>query len=273
MRLMERSIRIFVTAGLLAASAPLAAQRGEAPVITHLPAEVIALACAPTLLFETASPSLLITGGQDSFTRHAYAPGDLITINGGSDNGIEVGQEYFVRRVQPARDARVSRANPASVRTAGWVRVYAVDKTMSLVTVANACGDTLNVGDYLEPYVEPQVPVADANPPKPQRENYGHIMLGADRRTIFAQDDFFVIDRGSDHGVTLGERVTIYRDKRKLEQANKSSENRLPKGVVPEFLYDLGEAVVVEVKPEMSTLKVTLSRDAMLTGDYVALRK
>jgi len=272
MRLMERSIHIFVTAGLLAASAPLAAQRGEAPVMTHLPADVIALACAPTIAFETPSPSLLITGGQDSFTRHAYGPGDLITINGGSDNGVEVGQEYFVRRMQPGRAARVSRANPAAIQTPGWVRVYAVDKRMSLVIVTHAC-DTLDVGDYLEPYVEPQIPVADANPPKPQRENYGHIMLGADRRTIFGQGDFFVIDRGSDHGITLGERVIIYRDKRKLEEANKSSQNLFPKGIVPEFLYDLGEAVVVDVKPEMSTLKVTLSRDAMLTGDYVALRK
>ena len=272
MRLMERSTRIFLTAGLLAASAPLAAQRGEAPVMTHLPADVIALACAPTIVFEPPSPSLLITGGQDSFTRHAYGPGDLITINGGSDNGVEVGQEYFVRRMQPGRAARVSRANPAGVQTSGWVRVYAVDKRMSLVIVTHAC-DTLDVGDYLEPYVEPQVPIADANPPKPQRENYGHIMLGADRRTVFGQGDFFVIDRGSDHGITLGERVIIYRDKRKLEEANKSSENLLPKGIVPEFLYDLGEAVVVDVKPEMSTLKVTLSRDAMLAGDYVALRK
>ena len=272
MRLMERSIRIFVTAGLLTASTSLVAQRGPAPVMTHLSAEVIALACAPTLSYESPSPSLLVTGGQDSFTRQAYGPGDLITINGGSDNGIEVGQEYFVRRVQLGRDARVSRANPASIRTAGWVRVYAVDKTMSLVTVTNAC-DTLNVGDSLEPYVEPQVPVADANPPKPQRENYGHIMLGSDRRTIFAQNDFFVIDRGADHGVTLGEQVIIYRDKRKLEQAYKPAENDLPKGIVPEFLYELGEAVVVDVKPEMSTLKVTLARDAMLAGDYVALRK
>jgi hypothetical protein len=272
MRFTERSIRIFVTTGLLAASAPLAAQRGAAPVTTHLPADVIALACAPTLLFEKPSPSLLITGGQDSFTRHAYGPGDLITINGGSDNGVEVGQEYFVRRMQPGRASRVSRANPAALQTTGWVRVYAVDKRMSLVIVTHAC-DTLDIGDYLEPYVEPQVSIADANPPKPQRENYGHIMLGADRRTIFAQGDFFVIDRGSDHGITLGERVIIYRDKRKLEEANKSSESLLPKGIVPEFLYDLGEAVVVDVKPEMSTLRVTLARDAMLAGDYVALRK
>jgi hypothetical protein len=187
------------------------------------------------------------------------------------DNGIEVGQEYFVRRTQPAR-APISRANPAAVRTAGWVRVYAVDKTMSLVTVSHAC-DTLDVGDYLEPFVLPQVPVADVNPPKPQHENYGHVMLGTDRRTVFAKDDFFVVDRGSDHGVTVGERVIIYRDKRHLETANKSSENVLPKNIVPEFLYELGEAVVVDVKPEMSTLKATLARDAILAGDYVALRK
>jgi len=271
MRFIGRSTRIFVTAGLVAATAPLAAQRGPAPSRTLLPADVIALACAPTLVFTPPSPSLLVTGGQDSFTHHSYGPGDLITINGGTDNGIEVGQEYFVRRVQPAR-APVSRMNPASVRTAGWVRVYAVDRTMSLVTVSHAC-DTLDVGDYLEPYVVPHVPLADANPPKPQHENYGHIMLGTDRRMAFAKDDFFVIDRGSDHGVTIGERVIIYRDKRRTEQANKSSENLLPKGIVPEFLYELGEAVVVDVKPEMSTLKATVARDALLAGDFVALRK
>jgi len=116
--------------------------------------------------------------------------------------------------------------------------------------------------------VLPRIPVADANPPRPQRENYGHVMLGTDRRTVFSKDDFFVIDRGSDHGVTLGERVIIYRNKREVEKRNKSSETMFPKDIVPEFLYEMGEAVVVEVKPEISTL-----RDAFQTGDLVALRK
>ena len=117
MTLIERSTRIFVTAGLLAASAPLAAQRGPSPVMTHLPAEVIALACAPTLVFETPSPSLLITGGQESFTHYAYGPGDLITINGGTDNGVEVGQEYFVRRVQPVGEYVCRPAKPGGGKT------------------------------------------------------------------------------------------------------------------------------------------------------------
>ena len=42
---------------------------------------------------------------------------------------------------------------------------------------------------------------------------------------------------------------------------------------MPEFLYDLGEAVVVDVKPEVATVKVLEARDAMLSGDYIALRK
>ena len=39
------------------------------------------------------------------------------------------------------------------------------------------------------------------------------------------------------------------------------------------FLYDLGEAVAVEVTPDSSTLQVTVSRDAIQSGDLVALRK
>jgi hypothetical protein len=269
MNFLGRSTRIFVI-GLMAA-APLSAQQRLSPGMSHLPEDVLSMACAPTLAFEAPSPSLLITGGVDSFLRHSYGPGDLITINAGTDNGIEVGQEYFVRRVQQGRSG-ISRANPATVKTSGWVRVYAVDKTMSLVSVSHTC-DILNVGDYLEPFVLPRIPVADANPPRPQRENYGHVMLGTDRRTVFSKDDFFVIDRGSDHGVTLGERVIIYRDKRQVEKANKSSENVFPKNIVPEFLYELGEAVVIEVKPEISTLKATRARDAFQTGDLVALRK
>src|SRR5215813_7580122 len=207
MSLIGRSTQIFTLAGLVAASAPLFAQLGPAPVMTHLPREVIELACAPNLVYEAPMASLIVTGGQDSFTRYTYGPGDLITINGGMQNGIEVGQEYYVRRPQSGR-GDVSRSNPATIRTVGWVRVYAVDETMSLVTVSHAC-DTINVGDYLEPFSVPQVPVADANPAKPQRGNYSRVMVGTDRRTSFGTGDFFLMDHGSDHGITVCDRVIV----------------------------------------------------------------
>ena len=265
---------VSVTTALLVAATPLAAQHGPAPVMTHLPAEVIAQACAPGLTFEQPMRALLITGGQDASTRHMFRPGDLITINGGSDNGIEVGQEYYVRMVQGENGGGISRMTPATIRTAGWVRVYAVDKKMSLVTVSHACDTPIEIGEYLEPFTVPIPPIADANPSQPQRENYGHILVGSDRRTMFAKNDFFTIDRGSDHGVTLGARYVIYRDKRRTETAKLPITTELPAAIItPEFLFELGDAVVVDVKPESSTLLATTSRSAFLSGDYAAIRK
>jgi hypothetical protein len=127
---------------------------------------------------------------------------------------------------------------------------------MSLATITHAC-DTVNVDDFLEPFLLPQVPAAAAERLPAQRENYGRILVGNDRRRAFGRGDYFIVDRGSDHGVTQGARFVIYKDKR--ADGN--------------FLFEAGEAVAVDVKPESSTLQVTVSRDALLAGDYVALRK
>jgi hypothetical protein len=232
------------------------AQKGPAPAFVHIDPEVLALTCAPKLAYEMPSRALRVTGGQDSFEHRAYAPGDLITINGGTDHGIEVGQEYFVRRVQIEGDRTVSRAAPGAIRTNGWIRVYAVDDEMSLATITYAC-DTVEVGDYLEPFALPTVPTPLAGDARPQKSNYGKILGGGDRRKAFGKGDFFIVDRGSDHGVQVGSRFVVYHDK-KLEG---------------NFLFEVGEAFAVDVRPDNSTLQVTLSRDAMIEGDYVALRK
>jgi len=98
-------------------------------------------------------------------------------------------------------------------------------------------------------------------------------MLGTDRRTIFATNDYFLINRGSADGVAAGTRVMIFRDKRKAEAARRTAENPLPKDIVPEFLYEVGEAVAVDVKADTSTVRALSVHDAVLAGDYVALRK
>jgi hypothetical protein len=59
-----------------------------------------------------------------------------------------------------------------------------------------------------------------------------------------------------------------------METLDLSAIKDLPDTVTtPEFLYEMGEAVVVDVKPEVSTVKVLFARDAFLSGDFVALRK
>jgi hypothetical protein len=246
-----------VTSALLTAlTATAAAQRGPAPTKTNLPADVLSVACSPKVAYELPDRSLRITGGQDATRRGVWGPGDLLTMNAGTDHGIEVGQQYWVRRVQVENTQKVTRATPASIATAGWIKVWAVDKQMSLATVVHAC-DTIELNDYLEPFVMPTVTKPTAEIFKPQRDNYARIMFGTDLRRSFGKGDFFIIDRGSDHGLARGDRFVVYRDKLLFEN----------------FLYSLGDAVAVEVNPETSTLQVLVSRDAFLEGDYVAVRK
>jgi hypothetical protein len=59
------------------------------------------------------------------------------------------------------------------------------------------------------------------------------------------------------HGVTPGMRFVVYRDKKMPEN----------------FLFELGEAVAIEVREEDATLQVLVSRDAFMAGDYVAMRR
>jgi len=242
--------------GAVLLASPAVAQKGPAPSFTSLTPDVIGLGCAPVMAVAPPVKALRITGGQDTGHRRIFGQGDLITINAGTNGNMEVGREYFVRRPIAERGMKPSASKPAVIQTVGWVRVYAVDDDMSLVTVTHGC-DTIEVGDYLEPFATPAVPMASANRNKPDRNNYGHVMLGSDRRTSFGKGDYMVVDRGSSHDVTPGMQFVLYRN------------TKLPEN----FLYDLGEAVAVDVRDDTATLLITVSRDAVQTGDFVAMRK
>jgi len=253
-------MRLTRTAALFAAlvpfAAPAAAQTGPAWAATHIPTEVLGQACAPFAVSEIPAVPLRVTGGQSIEVRASAAPGELITINAGRANGMQVGQEFFVRRVLKDRDQVVSRATPGTVQTAGWIRLYAIDEEMSLATIVHAC-DAVLVGDYLEPFALPVVVPRGEKKGKPERDNYGRVLPGKDRRRTYATGDFIVIDRGRDHGIAPGSQFVIYHDKK--EAGN--------------FLYEVGEAVAVEVRDNSATLNVTLSRTAVSADDYVSMRK
>jgi hypothetical protein len=92
---------------------------------------------------------------------------------------------------------------------------------------------------------------------KPERDNYGRVLPGRDRRRVYGAGDFIVIDRGKDHGIAPGSQFVIYQDKN--QPGN--------------FLYEIAEAVAVDVRDTSSTLTVTATRHAVTVNDYVSMRK
>lgn len=242
----------------LAAPAVVLAQRPPEIATTHVDAAVLAQVCAPVVAspVTVTATALTITGGQDTQVRESYTQGDFVTLNAGRNQGIQIGQEFFVRRLQRTRGTPTGPQPPRNIRTTGWIKVYAVDDDMSLATISHAC-DSIEIDDYLEAFAVRTVPAATAQRGTPERDTYARVMPGADRRRVFGKGDYVLVNRGSSEGVTPGTRFVFYRDKRQPGS----------------FLYEIGEATAVDVKADTATLHVTLSRDAINEGDYVAQRQ
>ena len=89
----------------------------------------------------------------------------------------------------------------------------------------------------------------------------GNAPSGGNYGRSFGKGDYFVLNRGSDQGVKPGARFVVFRNKHELGVQQPDN-----------FLYELGEAIAVDVRKDASTLQVTLSRDAFTEGDLVAMR-
>lgn len=233
-----------------------AAGAGSAQSDAPMSPLAMAVACAPPPTYDAAPDGALhILGAQDPVPRRLYSNRDLLIIGGGTTAGVELGQEFFIRRANSMGGGRTPRGS----RTLGWLRVVAVNETTAIALVTHACGGIV-VDDYLEPFAAPVVSAdfeKDVTPGQPDFSNLGHILLGNEERQAVGNGDFVLVDWGEAQGLTAGSRFAIFRD---------LGVNGLP-------LTGVGEGVVVSTSHAMALIRITRARDAVYAGDYVALRK
>ena len=105
--------------------------------------------------------ALRIIGSQDPTPRALFGDRDLLVIGGGSSAGVQLGQQFFIRRTitgvrqQDATRARHERsARCASSRSTTPPRSRVVD---------HICGGIV-AADHLEPFVEPPAATAETSP-------------------------------------------------------------------------------------------------------------
>jgi hypothetical protein len=216
-----------------------------------------AAACAPQVASPVPVPddALRLIGVQDSVGRALFGNGDLVIVGGGTARGVQLGQQFFVRRATRERGI----FGPRALNTAGRIRVVAVNESTTIALVEVAC-DGLLAGDFLEPYVEPVLPL-DVNrvdtTGQPDFSAPGRILFGDNERSTGAVGDFMVTDVGAQEGAVPGLRFAIYRDV----------------GTPGAPLASVGEAVVISAAPETSVVRLTLTRDAIYTGDLLMRRR
>jgi hypothetical protein len=141
------------------------------------------------------------------------------------------------------------------VHTAGWVTIVGADSFAALARIDHAC-DGFIKGDYLEPFTASSMPSTVAAPGDTTFDDMGRLLFGNDGRRSFANGDIIVINRGSQHGVTAGARLGVYRDV-------KSGGPLVP----------VGQAIVLTVGADTATVIADRVRDSLSAGDWVGMQK
>jgi hypothetical protein len=219
----------------------------------------MAVGCAP-LPNEAFAPlqAPRITGSQDVVQRGTFGTPELLVVNAGTTQGVQVNQQFFVRRVFRTAATHMDK-HAHMVQTAGWVRIVAANENMSIAIPDHACGD-IREGDYLEPFTAPQLPEGNiftaVTTGEQDFKNYSHILYAALERLSAGTGDFIVIDHGEDRNIAIGSHFAIWRD--------------LQVSGVP--LTAVGEATAVIVSPSRTVLLITRTRDAVFKSDIAVPR-
>ena len=248
-------VRVFRAVVIVAALGAVPASAQIAAPLTPVQA---ALICGPQPEVKPpAANALTVRGAQDSRPRGMFSQRDLLVIDGGTGAGVQLGQEFFVRR--GLRFGMPYGMTPKHASTVAWIRIVAVNETTAIASVQHVC-DAILRDDYLEPFVMPQAPAGvdrDDSTGELDFTMLSRVLGGAESRDNGAAGDLMLMDRGSDQGVAPGARFAVYRD--------------VHVGGIP--LAAIGEAVVMTTASTTSVVRLTRTRDAVQTGDYLVPRK
>jgi hypothetical protein len=245
-------MRNTIIATLLLMTAATAGAQQAPPLAKDVPTDQ---RCGAEVALVVPASAMKIAGGHEP-AKQLFSPGDAVVINAGSAQGVMPGQRFVVRRVIEDRFAHPTLGEATrSVHTAGWITVVEVQGDVAIAKITEAC-DGINQGDYLEPLVVPPPP-ADLIGGEPDFTHPARLVLGDERRQMGGAGSLLVMDRGTDHGVRVGQRLTLFRQ---------TLDGKGP-------IAKIGDAVIVTTHPETSLIRIIASNDAVYVGDLVAIHR
>lgn len=251
-----RMLSFAATALAVASVVPTAAQApaSRPAAALSIPLEQL---CGPRAELTRPAMKIRVAAGRER-VKTSYGPSEQIILNAGASQGIRAGQRYLVRRVVEDQFtvAAIGSEKSFSIHTSGWITIVDVQPETSLAVIAEAC-DAVYIDDYVEPFVIP--PPAPAPPvvTQPDFDRPARVILGDERRQLGGEGTIMVMDRGADHGLRIGQPLTVFR-----QTMNGKGPNA-----------PLGDALVIEVHAETSLIRIIRSREAIEVGDLVAIHR
>ena len=177
-----------------------------------------------------------------------YTTGAQINVDGGTLNGLEVGQNLVVRHHFRVRG--LAGTDMTGEHSAGLLQIAAVTERSSIAVVIYAC-DELRTGDFLASF-SPE-PIRPAEPRGiPDYDGAARILFADESQILGAPRRLMVIDRGSALGIRVGQRLTLFRRRG---------------GRSPNIV---GDAIVVAIRIDSATIRIERVNDTISSGDLAA---
>lgn len=219
------------------------------PVLVPVPEHDQVSVCGPARA-ESVVPSLgTIRSRRVDETKVLFATGDELLIDGGSLNGIEVGQNFVVRRRYPTALRYGRNLIVMGEHSSGLLQIVAVDEHEATAVVVYACDEMMR-GDYLARF-EPEPPRQPEPAGRPAFDRAAKILFADAGQPLGVTGRMMVLDRGSREDVKPGQRLTLFRRSRFG-------------GGKP---FVVGAAIVVAVRANSSTIRVEQATDVIFFGD------
>lgn len=254
----EETVEVFAQRPPEPDPVPLAPPPVVEPSLRPIAAYDLSAVCGPSLLTESArnTPAIAsLIGARRDFYRRLYTKGEGLVVDGGAAAGLKEGDNFVVRRRFKAVLPRVDEKQTLEgEHSAGLVQIVSVRGDSADAVVVYAC-DAFTPGDYLAPFV-PTVLSATNPRGKPDYDRVGTILFADEGQQLGSPRRLMVTNMGQNQGAQPGQRLTVFRPKRALR---------------PDV--EIGEAVVVSVAPDSSTIRIEHANDGVWFGDRVALQR
>jgi hypothetical protein len=219
------------------------------PVLVAVPDHDPAAVCGPAEADGPVPAFGTIRSRQDEKTQGFFSAGDELLVEGGSQSGLNIGQNFIVRRRYQTTLTTRKGVIVEGEHSSGLLQIVSVEPQSSTAVVVYAC-DEMMAGDYLVPFTPDPIRAMDPVG-MPAFDNAARILFADAGQMVGAPRRMMVIDRGTEHGLLPGQRLTLFR---------RSRFNGAKPAVV-------GEGVVVAARKNSATVRVEQATDVIFFGD------
>jgi len=288
--------------GILVAAAGASAQGNQPgqvvsstqPAGAHTSPDFSSVYCASFISDESPKDEMRLISGEQSNIKLIFSRGDYVFLNRGSNQGVRVGDRFFV--VRPDSDPvevkwfkwqdKLMRAMGSVFRDTGQLVVTGVQPNVSTAQITFSC-NYMQRGDFVRPLQE------RPSPPYKPAEKFDHfapvsgkavgmLVMGQDFSQTYGQNSIVYVNLGTNQGVRVGDYFRIFRYQGSRAETvpttpdfqykiygfgstpQKYEWNDLPREV-------LGEGIVIRVDHNASTMVVTHTDSDTYAGDYVEI--